>query len=58
MEYVEVFVKNDLQTFPQIYLCLKLYLSIPVSAAEGERSFSVLKILKSFLRSTMCQDRL
>ena len=48
-EVIQVFVKNDLKTpFPQIYMCLKLYLTIPVSTAEGERSFSVLKLLKSF----------
>jgi hypothetical protein len=30
----------------------------PVSVASGERSFSKLKLVKSYLRSTMGQDRL
>ena len=41
-----------------IYACIKLYLTIPVSTVEGERSFSVLKLLKTGLRSVMENDRL
>lgn len=29
-----------------------------MTTAESERSFSTLKRIKTFLRSTMCQDRL
>ena len=29
-----------------------------MSVASGERSFSKLKIIKNYLRSTMCQERL
>ncbi|KAK7871551.1 hypothetical protein R5R35_010351 [Gryllus longicercus] len=31
---------------------------MPVSVASGERSFSKLKLIKTFLRSTMSQDNL
>ena len=31
---------------------------MPVSVANGERSFSKLKLIKSYLRSTMAQERL
>lgn len=58
-ELVQEFQKNELKIpFRQIYLCLKLYLTVPVSTAEGERSFSVLKLLKDSLRTTILQERL
>jgi hypothetical protein len=58
-ELIQEFQKNELKIpFRQIYLCLKLYLTVPVSTAEGERSFSVLKLLKDSLRTTMLQERL
>lgn len=31
---------------------------MPVTVASGERSFSKLKIIKNYLRSTMSQERL
>jgi len=37
-------VKNDLIcTFPNMYIALQIYLTIPVANVSGERSFSVLK---------------
>ena len=58
-DLIEEFVRNDLKTpLQQIYLCLKIYLTVPVSTVEGERSFSVLKMLKNYLRTTICQERL
>jgi hypothetical protein len=33
-------------------------LTIPVTVAKEERSFSKLKLIKTYLRSTMCQERL
>lgn len=44
--------------FPNICISLRIYCSIPVSVAEGERSFSLLARIKNFLRSTMSQKRL
>lgn len=47
-----------LSTFPNVGIVLRLYLTLPVSNCEGERSFSTLSRIKNHLRSSMCQDRL
>ena len=39
-------------------MALRIFLTIPVSVASGERSFSKLKLIKNELRSAMGQDRL
>ena len=39
-------------------IALRLLLTIPVTVASGERSFSKLKIIKNYLRTSMSQDRL
>ncbi|KAL8461686.1 hypothetical protein ACS0TY_032973 [Phlomoides rotata] len=44
--------------FPNAYIAYKILLTIPVTVASAERSFSKLKLIKTFLRSTMSQDRL
>ena len=50
--------KLDLKNiFPLIYGCLKILGSVPVTTCECERSVSVLRLLKTYLRSTMGQDR-
>jgi hypothetical protein len=35
-----------------------LYLTLPITVAAAERSFSKLKIIKNYLRSTMAEERL
>ena len=47
-----------LDSTPYLCLRLKLYLTIVVSIAICERSFSKLEMIKSYLRSTMSDDRL
>ena len=37
---------------------LRIYLTIPVTTATAERSFSVLRCLKTWLRNTMTQERM
>lgn len=37
---------------------LRIYLTVPLTSATAERSFSTLRRLKSYLRSTMTQKRL
>lgn len=46
------------ELFPDCVTALKLFLTIPVSVASGERSFSHLNLIKSDIRSTMSQERL
>ena len=53
----QIFEKKLECLFPFIYIMLRIFNTIPVSVAEGERSFSKLKIVKNSLRSTMGQDR-
>lgn len=44
--------------YPAIYAILLVLLTMPVATATVERSFSVLKRVKTYLRSTMNQERL
>ena len=44
--------------FPQYTKLVKLLLTIPGSSCTNERSFSTLRRLKTYLRSTMLQQRL
>ena len=44
--------------FKDIETLVRLLLVVPVSSAEAERSFSALRRLKTWLRSTMTQKRL
>ena len=39
-------------------IALRLLLTLPVTVASGERSFSKLKLIKTYLRTSMSQDRL
>lgn len=44
--------------FPAVVRLLSLAMTFPVTSATAERSFSALKRIKSYLRSTMLQERL
>ena len=44
--------------YPNIEIALRLYLTLPVTVASCERSFSKLKLVKNYLRSSMGQERL
>ena len=49
----QLFARKSLRdTYPEVLKLLKMYLVIPVSSAESERSFFTLRRLKTWLRST------
>lgn len=45
-------------TYPNVCTAFILYLTLPITVAAAERSFSKLKIIKNYLRSTMAEERL
>jgi len=51
--------ENDLMsTFPNVTIALRILLTLPVSVESVEKSFSKLKIIKNYLKSTIEQKRL
>ena len=44
--------------FPNVDIALRINETLPVSNCTGERSFSHLKRIKNYKRSTMLQERL
>ncbi len=56
LELITFMHDKDLsEIYPNFWTALR---TLPVSVAQAERSFSKLKLIKSYLRSTMSQERL
>ena len=45
-------------SYPDVCTAYMMYLTVPVTVVTAERSFSKLKLIKNFLRSSMSQERL
>ena len=43
---------------PNVFVALRILLTLTVLVASGERSFSKLKLIKTYLHSAMLQNRL
>ena len=48
----------DKDFYPNISVLLRIMATIPVTSCECERSVSILRLIKTLLRSTMGQERL
>ncbi|CAH2085853.1 unnamed protein product [Euphydryas editha] len=59
LELLKFIVKSKLEdTLPNIIIMLRIFLTIAISNASCERSFSKLKLIKNYLRSKMSTLRL
>uniref|UniRef100_A0A453AZZ7 HAT C-terminal dimerisation domain-containing protein n=1 Tax=Aegilops tauschii subsp. strangulata TaxID=200361 RepID=A0A453AZZ7_AEGTS len=56
---VEIFgLVKEVDCYPNISIAYRILFTVPVTVASAERSFSNLKLLKNYLRSTITQDKL
>lgn len=53
-----IYKEQLLDLYANLSIALRLLLTLPLTVASGERSFSALKLIKTYLRSTVSQDRL
>ena len=51
-------LKECSSMYPNIQKLLKIFATLPVTTATAERSFSTLRRLKTYLRTTMTGERL
>jgi hypothetical protein len=45
-------------SFHDVFTLFLIFLSIPVTVASAERSFSKLKLIKNYLKNSISEDRL
>ncbi|CAH0547290.1 unnamed protein product [Brassicogethes aeneus] len=56
---LKIIISNNLEeTMGETKKLLQILVTTPMTTAEAERSFSTLKRIKTFLRNSMCKDRL
>lgn len=59
LELLNAICKLQLQSiFGVVCIALRIFCTLPVTVAGGERAFSKLKLIKNYLRSTVFQERL
>ena len=57
-EHLQGMSRAEKSLLSEVILVMKLILVMPATNASSERSFSALRRVKSYLRSTMTQERL
>jgi len=55
---IDAFQKCNVSIFPSTFKHLQILVTLPITTASSERSFSTLKRLKTYLRNTTCENRL
>jgi hypothetical protein len=59
MSSMEIFeYVRQMDSYPNISIAYRILFTVHVTVASAKRSFSKLKLLKNYLRSTMSQERL
>jgi hypothetical protein len=56
MEIFEYVKRMD--SYPNVSIAYRILFTVPIMVASAKMSFSKLKLLKNYLRSTMSQERL
>ncbi|XP_045206232.1 uncharacterized protein LOC123558418 [Mercenaria mercenaria] len=44
--------------YPDIFICLVVFITMPVSTASAERQFSIMRRVKNYMRSTVSTERM
>lgn len=47
----------ELKNYPNLFKLMQLVMTLPVSSATCERSFSAMRRVRNYLRTTMSEDR-
>lgn len=58
LDFLKILAKFGKDVFTNLQIAIQLLLTLSTSVASCERSFSKLKLIKNYLRTTMSQDRL
>uniref|UniRef100_A0A3B5R5L1 DUF4371 domain-containing protein n=1 Tax=Xiphophorus maculatus TaxID=8083 RepID=A0A3B5R5L1_XIPMA len=59
LEKLNFLIQENLDlVFPNLTVALRIFLTMPLTVASAERSFSKMKLIKTYLRSNMSNDRL
>ncbi|XP_062599060.1 52 kDa repressor of the inhibitor of the protein kinase-like, partial [Saccostrea cucullata] len=55
---IDLLNKTNKDIYPGIFCVLSIFLTMPVSSASSERSFSAMRRVKNYLRTTMGDERM
>ena len=55
---IDILNETNKDIYPGIFFILSIFLTMPVSSSSSERSFSAMRRIKNYLRTTMRDERL